>query len=64
MIGTIIGSYRIDREIGEGGMSRVYVGKTIIPAAEVLPAAANTRFFSRSSLHVAQGHSSRRYPKS
>jgi serine/threonine protein kinase len=38
MIGTIIGSYRIDREIGEGGMSHVFVGKTIAPAAEVLPA--------------------------
>jgi serine/threonine-protein kinase len=37
MIGTVIGSYRIDREIGEGGMSHVYVGKTITPAAEVLP---------------------------
>src|SRR6266550_2800782 len=37
MIGTIIGSYRIDREIGEGGMSHVFVGKTITPAAEVLP---------------------------
>ncbi|HYI12742.1 MAG TPA: FHA domain-containing serine/threonine-protein kinase [Thermoanaerobaculia bacterium] len=28
MIGTTIGNYRIDREIGEGGMSHVYVGKT------------------------------------
>jgi serine/threonine-protein kinase len=37
VIGTIIGSYRIDREIGEGGMSHVFVGKTIVPAAEVLP---------------------------
>src|SRR5437764_1964921 len=37
MIGTVIGSYRIDREIGEGGMSHVFVGKTIVPAAEVLP---------------------------
>jgi serine/threonine protein kinase len=38
MIGTVIGSYRIDREIGEGGMSHVFVGKTLAPAAEVLPA--------------------------
>jgi serine/threonine protein kinase len=38
MIGTVIGSYRIEREIGEGGMSHVYVGKTLKPAAEVLPA--------------------------
>ncbi|HEX3582538.1 MAG TPA: FHA domain-containing serine/threonine-protein kinase [Thermoanaerobaculia bacterium] len=37
MIGTVIGSYRIEREIGEGGMSHVFVGKTIMPAAEVLP---------------------------
>ncbi len=29
MIGTIIGNYRIDREIGEGGMSHVYVGRTL-----------------------------------
>jgi serine/threonine protein kinase len=37
MIGTVIGNYRIDREIGEGGMSHVYVGKTLKPTAEVLP---------------------------
>ena len=37
MIGTVIGNYRIDREIGEGGMSHVFVGKTIVPATEVLP---------------------------
>src|SRR5687767_4156222 len=29
MIGTQIGSYRIEREIGEGGMSHVYVGRTV-----------------------------------
>ncbi|HYH06540.1 MAG TPA: FHA domain-containing serine/threonine-protein kinase [Thermoanaerobaculia bacterium] len=28
MIGTTIGNYRIEREIGEGGMSHVYVGAT------------------------------------
>ena len=37
MIGTVIGNYRIDREIGEGGMSHVYVGKTTA-ATEILPA--------------------------
>jgi eukaryotic-like serine/threonine-protein kinase len=36
MIGTIIGNYRIEREIGEGGMSHVYVGKTL-GATDVLP---------------------------
>src|SRR5438105_4019185 len=36
MIGTIIGNYRIDREIGEGGMSHVYVGNTLT-ATDVLP---------------------------
>ncbi|HKR63151.1 MAG TPA: FHA domain-containing serine/threonine-protein kinase [Thermoanaerobaculia bacterium] len=36
MIGTTIGNYRIDREIGEGGMSHVYVGRTNAPT-EVLP---------------------------
>jgi serine/threonine protein kinase len=36
MIGTTIGNYRIEREIGEGGMSHVYVGKTLSPAG-VLP---------------------------
>jgi serine/threonine protein kinase len=37
MIGTVIGNYSIDREIGEGGMSHVYVGTTQ-RATEVLPA--------------------------
>src|SRR3982074_843567 len=36
MIGNVIGNYRIEREIGEGGMSHVYVGRTIA-ATEVLP---------------------------
>jgi len=36
MIGTTIGTYRIDREIGEGGMSHVYVGNTT-SATGVLP---------------------------
>ncbi|HET7435361.1 MAG TPA: FHA domain-containing serine/threonine-protein kinase [Thermoanaerobaculia bacterium] len=36
MIGTVIGNYRIEREIGEGGMSHVYVGSTIA-ATELLP---------------------------
>jgi serine/threonine-protein kinase len=29
MIGNVIGNYRIEREIGEGGMSHVFVGKTV-----------------------------------
>jgi serine/threonine-protein kinase len=36
MIGTVIGNYRIEREIGEGGMSHVYVGRTTA-ATEMLP---------------------------
>jgi len=36
MIGTVIGNYRIEREIGEGGMSHVYVGKTLAQT-DVLP---------------------------
>lgn len=30
MIGTVVGNYRIEREIGEGGMSHVYVGRTVV----------------------------------
>lgn len=37
MIGSVIGNYRVEREIGEGGMSRVYVGRTIA-GSDVLPA--------------------------
>ena len=37
MIGNVIGNYRIEREIGEGGMSHVFVGRTIA-ATEILPA--------------------------
>ena len=36
LIGTTIGNYRIDREIGEGGMSHVYVGLTQ-RATDMLP---------------------------
>lgn len=36
MIGSTIGNYRIEREIGEGGMSHVYVGRTQA-ATDVLP---------------------------
>src|SRR5213076_97257 len=36
MIGNVIGNYRIEREIGEGGMSHVYVGKTVA-RNEMLP---------------------------
>ena len=36
MIGKVVGNYRIEREIGEGGMSHVFVGKTIA-RTETLP---------------------------
>jgi serine/threonine protein kinase len=36
MIGTVIGNYKIEREIGEGGMSHVYVGRTL-SQTDVLP---------------------------
>jgi serine/threonine protein kinase len=36
MIGNVIGNYRIEREIGEGGMSHVYVGRTLAQS-DILP---------------------------
>jgi serine/threonine-protein kinase len=36
MIGSVVGNYRIERELGEGGMSHVYVGRTL-SATESLP---------------------------
>jgi serine/threonine protein kinase len=36
MIGNVIGNYRVEREIGEGGMSHVYVGRTL-NATDMLP---------------------------
>src|ERR1041384_5591849 len=36
MIGTVIGNYRVEREIGEGGMSHVYVGRTL-NSTDMLP---------------------------
>jgi serine/threonine protein kinase len=37
MIGNVIGNYRIERELSEGGMSHVYVGRTL-QQTETLPA--------------------------
>src|SRR3954467_12100526 len=37
MIGNVVGNYRIERELGEGGMSHVYVGRTIT-RTDILPA--------------------------
>src|SRR3954447_16622226 len=37
MIGNVVGNYRIVRELGEGGMSHVYVGRTMT-RTEILPA--------------------------
>lgn len=36
MIGTVIGNYRIERDLSEGGMSHVYIGRTIA-LTEYLP---------------------------
>ena len=36
MIGNVIGNYRVEREIGEGGMSHVFVGRTMARNA-ILP---------------------------
>lgn len=36
MIGNVVGNYRVVRELGEGGMSSVYVGRTLA-ATEALP---------------------------
>src|SRR3954451_21301353 len=35
-VGQIIGNYRVEREIGEGGMSHVFIGRTLA-STEVLP---------------------------
>jgi serine/threonine protein kinase len=36
MIGTVVGNYRVERDLSEGGMSRVYVGRTV-SATSLLP---------------------------
>ncbi|MFA6957890.1 MAG: FHA domain-containing serine/threonine-protein kinase [Thermoanaerobaculia bacterium] len=35
-IGTVVGNYRVERELGEGGMSTVFVGRTV-NRSELLP---------------------------
>lgn len=35
-IGTVVGNYRVERELGEGGMSTVFVGRTVHDS-ELLP---------------------------
>src|ERR1044072_8905003 len=35
-VGQVIGNYRVEREIGEGGMSHVFIGRTLA-STEVLP---------------------------
>ena len=39
-MGQIIGNYRVEREIGEGGMSHVFIGRTLA-STEVLPSDFN-----------------------
>src|SRR5512140_3246159 len=36
MSSNVIGNYRVEREIGEGGMSHVFIGRTLA-ATELLP---------------------------
>jgi serine/threonine-protein kinase len=36
MSGSVIGNYQVDREIGEGGMSHVFIGRTLA-ATDLLP---------------------------
>src|SRR5262249_52360249 len=36
MIGNVVGNYRIEKKSGEGGMSHVYVGRTL-SRSEYLP---------------------------
>jgi len=35
-IGSVVGNYRVERELGEGGMSTVFVGRTV-SRSEILP---------------------------
>ena len=49
MIGNVVGNYRIEREIGEGGMSHVYVGRTHVAHRD--PA---RRLPGRAESHVAR----------
>src|SRR5213075_688280 len=39
-VGQIIGNYRVEREIGEGGMSHVFIGRTLA-STDVLPSDFN-----------------------
>src|SRR3954467_9289807 len=61
-VGQIIGNYRVEREIGEGGMSHVFIGRTL-SGTDLLPSDFNVVLKIMSDELAGEGTARKRFVK-